>query len=145
MNREVAISIAVAMRASDLGKWYKLDQGRRRQSGRLGKLIGQELDEKARVERYALKNAMVMRAITLIRSDEECGFGFEVESCTGFDKPCWVVMFDFEVKAKHHQVAFHTFNDVVGGYATVAPGPSHWEGDSSREACIALLNWLEKN
>ena len=144
MDRKIAFMLALAMRASDLGKWGRLDQGQKRQSGRLGKMLGSRCNDLAKSKRYDLKNRLVVAAATTILSNNHCGFDCDVEECHDFSKACWVVTFHFTVGSTMRQVAFHSFDSRLGCYATRSSGPVCWLEDSSREACISLLNWLSK-
>ena len=136
--------LAIAMRASDLGKWDKLDENQKSQSGRLGKMIGVRYNVIAMSKKYTLKTTMINMAVARILQDANCGFDCDVEECHDFSKACWVVTFHFTVGSTMRQVAFHSFDSRVECYAAKSSGPVCWLDDSSREACISLLNWLSK-
>ena len=142
MDKLIAHQIALAQRASDIGKWHSLAHLEKRLSGTIGTLLGDD-DSNAKRDGYALKDKAIVKAIELIRrGGKECGFRFFVTRCDDFNSPCFIVYFDFKIEGTRRQVSFHTFNKVVARYLKgCVNSKGHWnDTNSSRKTCLDLLH-----
>lgn len=140
MERKVAFLIATAQRASDFGKFDRLDHDDQAASNVLGQLIGKAADELCRYWEYALKDVCVRKAIHRIKSNPNSEFHFRVTP-SEMVGPKYVVYFDFKVEGKRRQVSFHSFDGKLARFVERKP-TGHWDRKSSRQACIDLLRSL---
>ena len=144
MDRKIAFMLALAMRSSDLGKWNTLTKHQKRQSGRLGKMLGSRYNDLAKSKRYKLKDKLVVIAATEIHNHPDCGFYCEVKEYNESDKVFWIVSFNFAIESKARKIEFHSFDKRVESLGR-SSGSICCMRDISREACISMMNWLSKN
>lgn len=140
MNKHIAKKIALAQRASDIGKYFKLSEEERCASDMLGDLLGESVDARAINFGYRLKDEAIFDAIQGIGHNPECGFHFRV-TIDDEKKAKFIVYFDFRLNGKKVQVSFHSFDVRLCRYVEKQKG-GHWNRKSARNTCIELLTSL---
>ena len=141
MNKHIARKIALAQRASDFGKYYKLSDDAISDSVVLGSLLGDSDDNRAYKYGYRMKDQAILDAVMGISHNPNSGFHFRVtiddEKLARF-----IVYFDFRVIDERIQVSFHSFDKRLARYVEKARS-GHWDRSSARKACISLLQSLQ--
>lgn len=140
MNKHIAKQIAIAQRASDLGKYYKLTEDQIAESEKLGQLLGKTNDARATKLEYRLKDDVIYDAIMGIGHNPGCGFHFRVtEDSEKLAK--FIVYFDFRLNGRKVQVSFHSFDKRLKRFVEKQIS-GHWNRKSARQTCIELLSSL---
>jgi hypothetical protein len=89
--------------------------------------------------RYSHKVELIIRAMDRIaQMHGTSGFHYSIGN-DGFD----IVYFDFKIEEKRYQISFHIPEGVPKRYKKCNDKHvTHWDHNSSREACYALSAWI---
>lgn len=90
---------------------------------------------------YGAKNRCIRKAIFTINHDKNTGFSYHVVKAKNFYRECYIIYFNFKIKGKRHQIAFHSFDD--WSFYVKPHTPIKWlEDETNQEAAVALGNLL---